>query len=153
MLLVSKTCEVPAVYSVDCARPPHAARDAQSLLCSRLTLAHTTASERELAAVHNDGDLVGRTTLRAICLERSQRLEARGELAKDDVPAVEMWAWDGRHKELGAVAVRPRIGHRQEARAGVGDRKALIGKLAAVDALAASACARGEIAALAHEAL
>ena len=115
--------------------------------------AHTTASERELAAVHNDGDLVGRTTLRAICLERSQRLEARGELAKDDVPAVEMWAWDGRHKELGAVAVRPRIGHRQEARAGVGDRKALIGKLAAVDALAASACARGEIAALAHEAL
>jgi hypothetical protein len=64
-----------------------------------------------------------------------------------------MWAWDGRHKELGAVAVRSRIGHRQEARAGVGDRKALIGKLAAVDALAASACARGEIAALAHEAL
>ena len=143
------------------ARPPHESRvrltgepPKNALHGLRLhARLEAAGSERELAAVHNDGDLVGRTTLRAIRLERSQRLEARGELAEDNVPAVEMWAWDGRHKELGAVAVRSRIGHRQEARAGVGDRKALIGKLAAVDALAASACARGEIAALAHEAL
>lgn len=57
----------------------------------------------------------------------------------------------GANKELRAVGVGARIGHRQDAGAGVLQLEVLVGELVAVDGLAAGAVVVGEVAALAHE--
>lgn len=49
---------------------------------------------------------------------------------------------------LRAVGPGSRVGHREDARAGVLEREVLVGKLLAVDGLAARAVAAGKVAAL-----
>jgi hypothetical protein len=98
-----------------------------------------------------------------------------GNLAEDDVAAVQPGGHDGGDEELGAVAgldplarihdhgelssvvctddirVGAGIGHGQQTRAGVLDLEVLIGELLAVDGLATSAVATGEVTTLEHE--
>lgn len=97
-----------------------------------------------------------------------------GNLAEDDVAAVQPGGHDGGDEELGAVAgfnllahihnrtelsaawtdvirVGAGVGHGQQTRAGVLDLEVLIGELLAVDGLATSAVATGEVTTLEHE--
>lgn len=97
-----------------------------------------------------------------------------GNLAENDVAAVQPRGHDGGDEELGAVAVSrllariqheaqlgatweddirvgAGVGHGQQTRAGVLDLEVLIGELLAVDGLATSAVATGEVTTLEHE--
>lgn len=99
-----------------------------------------------------------------------------GNLAEDDVTAVQPGGHDGGDEELGAVAVLDLlarvhgmghtrldpawvggvrvgagVGHGQQTRAGVLDLEVLIGELLAIDGLATSAVATGEVTTLEHE--
>jgi len=73
------------------------------------------------------------------------------DLAKDDVLVVEPRAWHSGDEELRAVGVWTSIGHREKEWLGVLELEVLIGKLLAVDALAAGAVLARKVAALDHE--
>merc|ERR1719476_983324 len=72
-------------------------------------------------------------------------------LAKHHVLAIEPLRFGCAQKELRAVGVRAGIGHGQDAGASVLEHEILVGELASIDGLAASAVASGEVASLAHE--
>lgn len=99
-----------------------------------------------------------------------------GNLAEDNVASVQPGGHDGGDEELGAVAVAnvsscpyareilgghpartgyvrvgASVGHGQQARAGVLDLEVLVRELLAVDRLATSAVATGEVTSLEHE--
>ena len=57
----------------------------------------------------------------------------------------------GAEEELGAVGVRARVSHGQDARPGVLQREVLIIELVAVDGLASGSVAGSDVSALAHE--
>ena len=77
------------------------------------------------------------------------KLSARlDDAAEDDVFAVKVRSWDSGDKELAAVGVRARVGHAELSCAAVLVLEVLVGKLGAVDALAARAVVVGEVAAL-----
>lgn len=67
--------------------------------------------------------------------------------------AIEPGGDDGGDEELGAVGVGTAVGHGEEAGLGVTEVEVLISKLVAVDGLAASAVAAGEVTTLDHEVL
>jgi hypothetical protein len=73
------------------------------------------------------------------------------DLAEDDVAAVQPGGHDGGDEELGAVGVGASVGHGQQTGAVVLQLEVLIGKLLAVDGLAASTVTAGEVTALEHE--
>merc|ERR1719345_265328 len=79
-------------------------------------------------------------------------VHALGHLAEDAVLAVEEVRLGRTDEELAAVGVGARVGHRQRAGRAVADVEVLVLELTAVDALAAHAVTRGDVAALAHEA-
>ena len=72
-------------------------------------------------------------------------------LAEDHVLPVEPSGLDGRDEELATVAVGTGVGHREHARPHVCQVEVLIGKLLAIDRLAARAVSVGEVAALQRE--
>jgi len=73
------------------------------------------------------------------------------DLAEDDVAAVQPRGDDGGDEELRAVGVGAGVGHGQQTGAVVLQLEVLIGKLLAVDGLAASAVTAGEVTTLEHE--
>jgi len=73
------------------------------------------------------------------------------DLAKHDVLRVEPASEDRGNEELGAVGVRPGVGHGQKERLVVLQLEVLIGELLAVNGLSAGAIATGEVSALEHE--
>jgi len=66
----------------------------------------------------------------------------RGDLAEDNVAAVEPGGNDGGDEELGAVGVGAGVGHGEEEGLVVGELEALVGELLAVDGFAARALQR-----------
>ena len=56
--------------------------------------------------------------------------------SKHNMLIVQPGRLDGGHKELGAVGVGARVGHRQEARRGVLDQEVFVVKLGPIDRLA-----------------
>lgn len=74
-----------------------------------------------------------------------------GMLTEDDVSTIEPGSDDGGDEELGAVRVLAGVRHRQETGASVLHLEVLIRELLAVDGLATSAVALGEVATLEHE--
>mmetsp|Transcript_34088 Transcript_34088/g.87169 ORF Transcript_34088/g.87169 Transcript_34088/m.87169 type:complete len:412 (+) Transcript_34088:286-1521(+) len=109
------------------------------------------APRLELATVL-DGDLLGGgAALAANALDRLHHVHALHHLAKHDVLAVQPGRLSSAQEELRAISAGPRVGHGEDARAGVLELKVLVFKLLAIDGLAAGSVARGEVAALAHE--
>jgi hypothetical protein len=68
------------------------------------------------------------------------------------VLAVKLGRLCGADEELGVVGVGPRVGHGEHVEPRVAQLQVLVGEPGAVDGLAASVVAPGEVAALAHEA-
>jgi hypothetical protein len=102
----------------------------------------------ELAAVRDD-DLGRRgAVLAAELLNGAHDVEALGDLAENNVLAVEPRSLDGGDEELRTVGVGSSVGHGQKAGRGMLELKVLIGKLVAVDRFAASAVAAGKVASL-----
>ena len=99
-----------------------------------------------------DGDLLGGLAgLGAETLDLLHDVHTLGHGSEDDVLAVEPVGLDGAEEELRAVGVGAGVGHGQNARASVAQVEVLVRELLAVDGLAASAVAAGEVATLAHE--
>jgi len=99
-----------------------------------------------------DGD--GLARLAGLAAERFDLLDnvhALDDGAKDDVLVVQPRGLDRADKELGAVSVGAGIGHGQNTRSDVLKLEVFVGKLFAVDGLAAGAVVVGEVATLAHE--
>jgi len=74
-----------------------------------------------------------------------------GNLAKDNVLAIQPGSDDGGDEELGAVGVGTCVGHGQETRSGVLHLEVLVCEFLAVDGLATSAIATSEVSTLQHE--
>jgi len=74
-----------------------------------------------------------------------------GDLAEDDVAAIEPLSLDSGDEELRAVGVGASVGHGQQVGLGVLLLEVLVGELLAVDGLATSAVTTGEVTALEHE--
>lgn len=131
----------------------------------------------ELTAVNDGGLLVvldgtgaGASGLKS--LDNAHRLVV-GDLAENDVAAVQPGSLDGGHEELGAVAAKESVlallfssnnpvanmslrvgasvGHGEETGTSVLDVEVLVGELLAVDGLATGAVTTGEITTLKHE--
>jgi hypothetical protein len=83
-------------------------------------------------------------------LDNIQRLLV-GNLAEDDVLAIQPRSDDGGDEELRAVGVGTSIGHGQQTRLGVLQVEVLILELLAVDGLTTGAVAAGEVTSLKHE--
>ena len=77
--------------------------------------------------------------------------EALCHATENDMLAIKVRRVAVRDEELGAVGVRPGIGHRQKAGSGVFDQEVLILELCAVDRFSAGAVTVGEVASLHHE--
>ena len=105
----------------------------------------------ELSAVGDDARGSGGTLSGANRLKGIENVEAIGDSAENGVLAIEPVAGDEGHEELGAVGVGTGIGHGQVTSLGVLDGEVLIVELVAVDGLATSAVASGEITTLGHE--
>lgn len=114
-----------------------------SIVFARLLFDYTAAGDLD--------DAVGLTRGRAKLFNGFDDVEALGDLAKDDVLAVEPRGGDGGDKKLGPVGVASGVGHREKAWAGVFYLEVLIGECGAVDRLAACAVVVSEVAALQHE--
>jgi len=104
----------------------------------------------------NNGRLEGKLDLtrsRTSALELLDDFHALlvGDLAKDNVLAIQPRSNDGGDEELGTVGVGTGIGHGQETGSGVSFLEVLIGELLAIDGLATGAIASSEVATLQHE--
>jgi len=105
----------------------------------------------ELAAVDHGHGLGGLARLATERLNLLDDVHTLGHLAENDVLVVQPRGFHRANKELGAVSVGAGIGHRQNSWSGVLEGEVLVGKLLAVDGLAAGAVVVGEVTALAHE--
>jgi len=76
---------------------------------------------------------------------------ALGNAAKDDVLAIKPGGDDSGDKKLRAVGVGASVGHGQQERTVVPELEVLVGKLLAIDGLAAGAVATSKVTALKHE--
>ena len=107
----------------------------------------------ESAAIRDDAVCGGCSSgSRADSLEFVKDIHASGDLAEDDVLAVEMGGGSEAHEELRAVGVGTSVGHGEDASASVSVGEVLVLELATEDGLATAAIASGEIATLGHEA-
>lgn len=105
----------------------------------------------QLAAVGDHYRLRGLAAAAAHLLHGANDVHAFDDAAKDNMLTVEPGGCHGGQKELRAIGVGASIGHAQQAGGGVLEGKVFIGKLHAVNRLAAGAVAAGEVAPLTHE--
>mmetsp|Transcript_33279 Transcript_33279/g.87574 ORF Transcript_33279/g.87574 Transcript_33279/m.87574 type:complete len:232 (+) Transcript_33279:470-1165(+) len=105
----------------------------------------------QFAAVLDDYLLARRATRAANSLDCLHDIHALDHLAEDDVLAIEPGRLCRAQKELRAVGAWACIGHREDARTRVLQLEVFVGKLLAVNRLAAGAVMVGEITTLAHE--
>jgi hypothetical protein len=105
----------------------------------------------ELTAVSDDHRLLGLTALGASIFHSLEDFHAAGDSAEDGVLAIEMRGLNEGDEELRAVGVLASVGHGEEAWDVVLVDEVLIVEFHAVDGLAASAVASGEVATLSHE--
>lgn len=109
--------------------------------------AHNSGGDAlQLSAVRHDNLLGGLARLAAVALDLLDDIHALHDLAEDDVTLVQPGGLDGADEELRAVRVRSGVGHAQDSRAGVLQRKVLILELVAVDRLASGAVVVGKVA-------
>lgn len=87
----------------------------------------------------------------AVGLDGLDHVHTLGDLAEDDVLAVEPWAWDGGDEELGAIRVGPGVRHGEQAGLFVLLYKVLVLELVAVDGTAAVAVGQIGVTTLEHE--
>jgi len=103
------------------------------------------------AGVRNHNLRSGGTTLRTVGLDFLDDLEAAGNLAENNVLAIEPASWHSGDEKLRSVRVGASISHGQKARLSVFRQKVLIRKFLAIDGPAASTVMPGEITTLKHE--
>lgn len=100
-----------------------------------------------------DDNLLGQGTgLRTSSLNLLNNIVTVNHLTKHNVLAVQPRAGNGGDEKLGAVGVGTRVGHRQQALAGVALVEVLVRELLAVDRLTTVATAGLKVTALQHEA-
>merc|ERR1719433_2266469 len=95
--------------------------------------------------------LLGGAARRADCFDLCHHIHSIDHLSKHNMAAIKPSCLHRSYEELGAVRVRASVGHAQDARSRVLQAEVLVGKLLAVDALAACAVAAGEVPPLDHE--
>mmetsp|Transcript_37546 Transcript_37546/g.97103 ORF Transcript_37546/g.97103 Transcript_37546/m.97103 type:complete len:224 (-) Transcript_37546:24-695(-) len=105
----------------------------------------------ELAAVRDHHRLAGLPLLRPDRLDGLDSFHALGDRPEDDMLAVKPRSLDRAQEELGSVGARSGVRHGEDAGARVLQREVLVGKLCAIDRLAAGAVASREVSSLAHE--
>jgi len=106
----------------------------------------------ELAAVSDHDGNAGLAGLGADCLHGVEDAEALiSDLTEDGVLAIKMGEGGEAEEELGAVGVGASVGHGEDTLTGVLSVEVLVSELGAVDGLATSAVAAGEVTALGHE--
>mmetsp|Transcript_39472 Transcript_39472/g.72816 ORF Transcript_39472/g.72816 Transcript_39472/m.72816 type:complete len:205 (+) Transcript_39472:55-669(+) len=81
----------------------------------------------------------------------SHNIHALDDASKYNVLAIEMRSVLSRDEKLGAIGSRPRIGHRQQAGAGVLHLKVFVGKLLSVNTFSSHPIPHGKVATLDHE--
>ena len=113
----------------------------------------TSNASGELTAVGDDnrldGDIAGAS---GVVLDKIEDLRTFSDLTEDAVSAVEMRSSAEAEEELAAVGVGASVGHGEDTAAGVAVLEVLISEFLAIDGLATSAVATGEVATLSHEA-
>jgi len=105
----------------------------------------------ELSAVGNDDLLSGGTGLTADFLNSLNYIHTFGDLAKNDVFAVQPRSNSGCDKELATVGVWSAVGHGQETWSNVFSDEVFVSEFFAVDGFSAGSVLSGEIASLAHK--
>lgn len=106
----------------------------------------------ELAAVSDGNDLPGLTSgAGTVRLNSPDKVSTINNLTKDNVLTIEPRGGNGGDEELGAVGTGTSIGHGEKVGLVVPELEVLISKLLAVDGLATSAVAPGEVTALQHK--
>ncbi|KAG7709496.1 hypothetical protein KL933_002990 [Ogataea haglerorum] len=94
----------------------------------------------------------GATALRAECLNfLHSGVVALNDLAKDNVRAVQPWAWHGGDEKLRPVGVRTGVGHGEKTRLGVLFLEVLVREPLSIDGPASVSIMAGNVAALQHE--
>merc|ERR1719350_1797751 len=73
------------------------------------------------------------------------------DLAENAVLAIQPSGFGSAKEELGAVCVRPSVGHRQDSGSGVLQLKVFVGEFVSVDGFPAGTVAASDISSLAHE--
>ena len=93
----------------------------------------------------------GFARLRAISINLLHNVQALYDLTENDVLIVQPGSLDSANEELRSVGVGSGIGRGQNARTGMLQGEVLVGKIVAIDRLAASAIVICEVTTLAHE--
>jgi len=99
----------------------------------------------KLTTVGNDDLLGSGARLGAEGLDLLDDIHACGDIAEDDVLAIEPVGLDGTEEELGTVGAWTSVGHGENTWAGVLELEVLILELGAVNGLATGSVARGEV--------
>lgn len=105
----------------------------------------------ELTGLFDSNLSRGGTRVRSERLNLLDNVVAFSDFAKDDMLAVKPRARNCGNEKLGTVGVGSSIGHRKKTGLGVAVSKVLVRETVAVDGLATSTVATGEITALEHK--
>ena len=105
----------------------------------------------ELIAVRNHNLASGASRVTAIRFNLTDNFHTFNNLAKDNVLAIQPRGLGGADEELRAVGVGTSVGHGQDTRSFVLQRKVLVSELFSVDAASTGAVVASKVASLAHE--
>jgi len=107
----------------------------------------------ELARVRNNHVDIRLVTGRWGVLDLSHDLHTLGDLAKNDMAAIEPAGLDSANEKLGAISILASVSHGEDTGTSVGELEVLICETVTIDRLATSAVVVGEVTALDHELL
>ena len=110
-------------------------------------------SSLKLTAVGDENFLLGHVVAAdGVRLNGVENIRTIGDVAEDDVSAVEMRGLIEAEEELGAVGSWASVGHGEDTSASVLVDEVLIGEVGSVDGLTTGAISLSEVTALSHEA-